>query len=321
MITAQILKKRPTVFNRLVGILPKQFDKLFDIWLSFWNEFIREEFIERKNRKREYGGGSKPKLKEAEDKLLFILMYFRLYPTQLLQGFWFNQDESTANRWVHRLTPILKKALEFKGVLPKHTGGGRPPGQGKPRGRSLEEIIDEFPDLKDFLIDATEQGKRRSKNYQKQKEDYSGKKKKHTKKNIIVSDSRLGYVHFLGRTQPGSKHDKTMADEEELHAKSDVTIGGDLGFLGLNIGNAKIVLPRKKPKGEELTEIQKEQNRIFSQIRVKVEHAIGGVKRSKIASDIFRNTKTGFDDLSMFISCGLHNYRVRERYALKFCQA
>lgn len=314
MITAQILKKRPTLFYRLVGFIPAEFDKLVDIWSSFWNEFIREDFIERKGRVRRYGGGNKPKLKSVEDKLLFILMYFRLYPTELVQGFWFNLDESIANRWILRLTPILKKTLEFKGVLPKHTGGGRP------RGRSLEEIIQEFPDLKEFLIDVTEQGKRRSKKYQKQKEDYSGKKKRHTKKNLVVSDSRLGYIHFLGATQPGSKHDKTMADEEKLHADSRFTFGGDLGFLGLKIGNARIVLPRKKPKGEELTEIQKQQNKIFSQIRVKVEHAICGVKRSKIASDIFRNTKEGFDDLSMFVAVGLHNYRVKERYALKFCQ-
>lgn len=315
MITIQTLKERPTLFNRLVGITPSEFDKLLDIWCSMWEEFVRNEFIERKGRIRSYGGGNKPKLKTTADKLLFILMYFRLYPTELVQGFWFNMDESIANRWIHRLTPILEKTLKFKGVLPKHTGGGRP------RGRSLEEIIEEFPDLKDFLIDVTEQGKRRSKDYQKQKDDYSGKKKKHTKKNVVVSDSRLGYVHFLGKTQQGSKHDKTMADEEELHTDSSFTFGGDLGFLGLTIGNAKIVLPKKKPKGKELTEMQKQQNRIFSQIRVKVEHAIGGVKRSHIASDIFRNTKEDFDDLSMLIAVGLHNYRVNERYALKFHQA
>lgn len=307
MVTYSILKSRPTLFARLVGLNIAEFDRLYDIFKSIWDEYIRREFVGRIERKRVYGGGNKPKLRSIEDKLLFILMYMRLYPIQILQGMWFNMDESIANRWVHRLTPLLEETLKFRCVLPKHKGGGRP------RGRSLEEIIKEFPDLKDFLIDATEQSIRRPKNKQRQKDYYSGKKKKHTKKNIILSDSKRGYVHFLGSTQSGSTHDKEAADQEELRGTSDIDIGGDLGFLGYEAGNVRIVLPAKKPKGKELSDTIKDQNRIFSRIRIKVEHAICGVKRSRIASDIFRNTKEGYDDRSMLIACGLHNYRVNER--------
>lgn len=346
MLTAQLLKSRPQLFARLAGVTIEEFDKLFDIFKSMWLDYIRHEFIERKGRIREYGGGHKPKLICDEDKLLFILMYFRIYPLQIVQGVWFNFHESIANRWVHRLTPILEKTLEFKCMLPKHIGsgkGGRLKGTRNNKnndkeiekirniikdeikhrpshGRNLEEIIAEFPDLKNFLIDATERKIRRPKNNQKQKNCYSGKKKCHTTKNIILSDSKRGFIHLLGATQMGSLHDKIAADEENLHGKSDITIGGDLGFLGYMAGNTKIVLPKKKPKGEELTDCIKQQNQIFSRIRVKVEHAISGVKRSHIASDIFRNTKPGFNDLSMFVACGLHNYRVSERYDKQFCQ-
>lgn len=309
MVTCLTLKSRPTLFSRLVGLNTEEFDKLFDIFNSMWDEYIRKEFIGRKGRERIYGGGNKPKLKSTEDKLLFILMYIRLYPIQILQGMWFDMHESVANRWVHRLTPIVEKTLEFKLVLPKHKGGGRPRG----RGRTLEEIIKEFPDLKDFLIDATEQAIRRPRNNKRQKECYSGKKKKHTKKNILLSDSIRGYVHFLGRTQPGSIHDKEAADQEALRGRSDIDIGGDLGFLGYQAGNAHIVLPAKKPKGQELSDTVKQQNTIFSGIRIKIEHAICGVKRSRIASDTFRNTKEGYADISMLVACGLHNYRVNER--------
>lgn len=307
MVTCSILKSRPTLFGRLVGLNINEFDKLFDVFKSIWEEYIRREFINRKGRKRIYGGGNKPRLKPDEDKLLFILMYIRLYPIQILQGMWFNMDESIVNRWIHRLTPLLEKTLEFKCVLPKHKGGGRP------RGRTLEEIIQEFPDLKDFLIDATERSIRRPRNNEKQKQCYSGKKKRHTVKNIILTDSIKGYVHLLGETRHGSIHDKEAADQEELSGTSDIDIGGDLGFLGFEAGNARIVLPAKKPKGKELTDTIKQQNTVFSGIRIRVEHGICGVKRSRIASDIFRNTKEGYDDLSMLIACGLHNYRVNER--------
>jgi len=62
-----------------------------------------------------------------------------------------------------------------------------------------------------------------------------------------------------------------------------------------------------------LTEKEKENNRKLSKVRVKVEHAISGIKRSRIVRDIFRNIKDGFSDLVMVIACGLHNFRVDHR--------
>jgi len=51
----------------------------------------------------------------------------------------------------------------------------------------------------------------------------------------------------------------------------------------------------------------------MSKIRVKVEHAISGIKRSRIVKDILRNTKDDFSDLVMVVACGLHNFRVDHR--------
>ena len=41
---------------------------------------------------------------------------------------------------------------------------------------------------------------------------YSGKKKHHTVKNILITDVN-GYVYFLSSTCEGKKHDKKIADE------------------------------------------------------------------------------------------------------------
>jgi hypothetical protein len=62
-----------------------------------------------------------------------------------------------------------------------------------------------------------------------------------------------------------------------------------------------------------LTAKEKERNRKMSKIRVKVEHAISGVKRSRIVKDVLRNTKDDFSDLVMAIACCLHNLRVDHR--------
>jgi len=62
-----------------------------------------------------------------------------------------------------------------------------------------------------------------------------------------------------------------------------------------------------------LTEKEKENNRTLSKVRVKVEHAISGIKRSRTVKDILRSTKDGFSDLVMVLACGLHNLRVDHR--------
>jgi hypothetical protein len=73
------------------------------------------------------------------------------------------------------------------------------------------------------------------------------------------------------------------------------------------------VSAEKKPRKKELTVKEKERNRKMSKVRVKVEHAISGVKRSRLVKDVLRNTKGDFSDLVMVIGCSLHNLRVDHR--------
>lgn len=55
-------------------------------------------------------------------------------------------------------------------------------------------------------------------------------------------------------------------------------------------------------------------NRIFSSVRVVVEHVIAGVKRCRIVKDVLRLTTKGISDVVMEIACGLHNLRVSCRH-------
>ena len=51
----------------------------------------------------------------------------------------------------------------------------------------------------------------------------------------------------------------------------------------------------------------------MSQVRVRVEHALAGVKRSRSVKDVLRNTKENFSDLAIVAACGLHNLRAECR--------
>ena len=62
-----------------------------------------------------------------------------------------------------------------------------------------------------------------------------------------------------------------------------------------------------------MTRQEKEQNRKLSQLRVRVEHSLAGVKRCRSVKDVLRNTKEGFSDLAIVVACGLHNLRLECR--------
>ena len=87
----------------------------------------------------------------------------------------------------------------------------------------------------------------------------------------------------------------------------------DTGFQGSEAGNAVIIQPEKKPEGGELTPEEKEKNRSVSEIRIRIGHAIIGVKRYRILKDRIRNRLKGFRDKVMETCCGLHNFRLEFR--------
>ena len=87
----------------------------------------------------------------------------------------------------------------------------------------------------------------------------------------------------------------------------------DTGFQGFTCPDVKIIQPQKKLKGRDLTPEEKVKNREISSIRIRVEHAIAGIKRFRIVKDKLRNYKKGFADFVMETCCGLHNFRLNFR--------
>ena len=174
-----------------------------------------------------------------------------------------------------------------------------------------------FPEVMDLFIDATERQIQRPKDRDKQKENYSGKKKCHTKKNTVISDEDKK-IRYLGPTVEGKKHDYGGFKDEfpteppPMPSPTIFRVWTDLGYMGIekDFPELNVIIPKKKPKGKELTKEEKVINKLISGVRVKVEHAIRGVKRFRITSEIFRNKIDNFDDEVMKIACGLWNYHL-----------
>lgn len=137
-------------------------------------------------------------------------------------------------------------------------------------------------------------------------------KKEHTLKNNMLINT-LCVILFLTDTVEGKRHDKKLADESDYTLPAGSKLAQDTGFQGFSLDNVLMLQPKKKPRGAELSDLDKEQNRWLSSLRTRMEHAIGGVKRYRIVKDKIRNRKVGFRDSVLATCCGLHNFRLAFR--------
>jgi len=302
--------KRPALLQRLTGLNVKEFKSLRESFSTQYDQQVIQPRVKAPGRQRVAGGGQKGSLPEMADKLLFILVYTRIYPLLIVQGMFFGMAESKACTWVGVLLPVLDAAMGEIHVRPKRATG-----------RSLEEIIEEFPELKELgiLTDGTERPIHRPKDETEQKEHYSGKKKRHTSKHVTITHPKTQRILAVSEQAPGTKHDKKILDEAQLSCTTALTVRADSGFQGLSIGNAEVIIPfkrKRKKKGEpkdELTEQQKEANTILSKARISIEHSNAGFKRNRSVTDILRNTRQGMSDSLAMVAMGLHNLRVSMR--------
>jgi len=85
----------------------------------------------------------------------------------------------------------------------------------------------------------------------------------------------------------------------------------DPGFLAFKVPEVEILMPIKKPRGEELTREQQRANQALTQRRLRIEHVNSRVKRCRIVKDQIRLWKAGVRDLVMELCCALHNFQMR----------
>ena len=125
----------------------------------------------------------------------------------------------------------------------------------------------------------------------------------------MMSNTYSNRILYLSETTEGKEHDKTILIESDLNFKEEIEAFVDLAYKGLAMKNVIIIIPDKKPKNKELTAEQKASNKEKSKIRVRIEHAISGVKRLHILKHKLRIKKYEQHDLVMLLGCSLHNFR------------
>jgi hypothetical protein len=221
MMTHTELQKDRRKFLSLTGLTPREFQQLLPAFEQASEQSYREDQTHAgQPRQRFPGGGRKGALPTPQQKLLFLLVYLKTYPLQTLLGELFELSQPRVNYWIHRLLPILHETLDALGVLPERDGR---------HFAQSQAACGAGPRL---VIDGTERRRQRPKNPEKQAAHYTGKKKAHTDKNVVIADIRSKRIGFLGGTCPGSRHDKAVADEEAISYPPGTVLYQDTGFQG-----------------------------------------------------------------------------------------
>ncbi len=297
MINLKSARKSNRLLKALTGLKREEFLRLAVVFGK------NIEGVFKKTRKVALNLGRPFVLNTAEEKLFFILFYMKCYPTFDLAGFIFNVDRSSCCRWVSWFLPVLTKTLGKELVLPKR------------KISSPEEFFKLFPEAKEVFIDGTERPRRRPKDAEKQKRNYSGKKKRHTMKNIVVNDDERRIL-VVSETREGKIHDYRMFKESEIPRgiPDSVVCWFDNGFQGVetDFPTLTVRMPKRKPKGKSLSETEKANNTSISRRRILSEHAIGAIKRLRAVAEIYRNMRENLEDELMITACGLCNYHLRE---------
>lgn len=305
MLSSAWLRGKPRQFQRLTGLSVEKFDALVEKFTPLWEAAERKRRT-RPNRQRALGGGHPYALRTVEDKLLCALVFLRIYPTYEVLGLFVGMHLSNVDRLLRRALPVLQEATGKTLQLPR-------PRRGQKRVRSLEEFFTRFPDLRDVIVDATEQPTRRPKNNTEQRRHFSGKRKRHTLKTQLLVSVGTGAILSVSHTVPGSVHDKTLLAESRAleHLADGTTVRGDLGYLGVapNHPRLDIRLPARKGRGKPRRPADVRRNRVLARQRIGVEHVIRRCKIFRVLGETYRQARERYNLLFQIVA-GLVNLRL-----------
>ena len=198
------------------------------------------------------------------------LIYLRQNVNHTVVGQMFGVSADTSENVFHEVIPILQRTFPSQKW------------EAEKKWRKGEQKWS--PDEVDYLIiDSFETPIKRSSINEKQRKKYSGKKKMHTLKSQLITDQD-GEIIQIDAGFDGPKSDIEIYRDTKLKKE---WLGkpklGDKAYVGEDIET-----PKKKPKGGELTEAEKEQNRELSAKRIRVEHGVRKVKTFKIVRQDYR---------------------------------
>ena len=261
---------QPQEFKRLYGVQPQTFKQMVEV--------MREHTQHKKK-------SGCPKL-SLEDQVLVALQYWREDRTYFHIAQDWQVSESTVCRVVHKVETILIRSGKFRLAGKKSLLLG--------------------PVLATVAIDVTESTIERPK--RRQKQFYSGKKKRHTFKSQLVIDLSTGTIICTAHGK-GKQHDFRLFQTSRVRFHHQSESLADKGYQGIHKFHALSQTPKKKPRGRQLSIADKRYNRELAKRRVMAEHVNRHLKIFKILGERYRNRDRRFG-LRCNLIAALYNYEL-----------
>jgi transposase len=293
MLTYETLRQHPRAFRSLTGHTPEQFAALFADFAPAHQQRRAAALTTRRRglpRQRAVGAGSKYR-HDLRTRLLMTLFWARVYPSLEVVGFFFALDKTNVHDSINDILATLDTLAAFPFERPTKE---------RKKLHSAGAVMDAFPEVR-LVIDAKEQRIQRpksSKDEDRQKPYYSGKKKCHTLKNEIAvqPDGRIGAIS--ASVPGGSIHDLTLLRGTDLIGRLDPASEAamvDKGYDGIrkDYPAHTIYQPFKARRNHPLTPEQRAYNRHLSGYRIVVEHTNAQLNQFQVLAQVYRHAREG----------------------------
>ncbi len=191
MLSYERLSRKPRLFKSFTGLSVKQFDDIYKEIESKYEKHEIKRLSFRRNRERDIGAGRRFKLL-VKDRVIMVLVYYRLYITYTLMEFLFGLDQSNVCRDIQKIESLIIECLPIPQKLYDVAK----------RLKTTQEVEEYFPGFMAFT-DCTEQPIPRPENRLRRRIYYSGKRKKHTVKNLYTANQKGLIIYKTKHRQIG----------------------------------------------------------------------------------------------------------------------
>ncbi len=124
MLSYDKLSKKPILFKSFTGLSVRQFDDVFKEIESRYSRYevnrLSYDRKDKRRRKRERAVGAGRHFKLVpKDRVVMVLVYYRLYITYTLTGFMFDLDQSNICRDIQKIEGLIRECLPIPQKLYK----------------------------------------------------------------------------------------------------------------------------------------------------------------------------------------------------------
>ncbi|RCJ32122.1 DDE endonuclease [Nostoc minutum NIES-26] len=285
------IQKYPLRTKQILGISYEQLQLLLNRALQR-HQGIKAKQESQKIRINAAGGGRK-ELLVIQEQICLCLFYLRQMPTFQVLGMMFGISKTEANDTFHYWIPILRDILPAS-LLEQVSNN-------ESDLLFIQEVLTNFR----LLVDSLEQPIHRHSDQQEQQKYFSGKKRQHTLKSLMIGIPEGKDIVEVEVGVPGPTADINLFRKSQKKFDKAQPFSGDKGFQG----GENITTPHKRKPKRELTQQQKDENKALSSNRIFIEHLIRLLKIFRVASQRFRLKLDTYEQIILTV-CGLVRLRI-----------